>query len=204
MTSEEIHADDEFGDIASPADDNARFVALMLRAKAGDEAAFRELVEATEDRVYGTIVRMIGGVEGAEDIAQQVYLRMWKARERYEPSAKLFTWIHSIAYRLALNERRSRSRRSAVFVEPTPDAPALEQPVNEPPSALAAAAELSQAIERALAELPEDQRAAMTLRRYEEMPYEEIARVLQTTVPAVKSLLFRARRELKEKLHAWM
>lgn len=204
MTSEEIHADDEFGDIASPADDNARFVALMLRVKAGDEAAFRELVEATEDRVYGTIVRMIGGVEGAEDIAQQVYLRMWKARERYEPSAKLFTWIHSIAYRLALNERRSRSRRSAVFVEPTPDAPALEQPVNEPPSALAAAAELSQAIERALAELPEDQRAAMTLRRYEEMPYEEIARVLQTTVPAVKSLLFRARRELKEKLHAWM
>lgn len=204
MTSEEIHADDEFGDIASPADDNARFVALMLRAKTGDEAAFRELVEATEDRVYGTIVRMIGGVEGAEDIAQQVYLRMWKARERYEPSAKLFTWVHSIAYRLALNERRSRSRRSAVFVEPTPDAPALEQPVNEPPSALAAAAELSQAIERALAELPEDQRAAMTLRRYEEMPYEEIARVLQTTVPAIKSLLFRARRELKEKLHAWM
>lgn len=204
MTREDNRTDDGFGGIEPRTDDDARLVALMLRAKTGDEEAFRGLVEATEDRVYGTIVKMLGGLEGAEDIAQQVYVRMWKARERYEPSAKLSTWMHSIAYRLVLNERRARSRRGAVFAEPQPDSPARDPVVNESPSAQAGASELARAIEQALAELPEDQRTAVVLRRYEEMPYEDIARVLETTVPAVKSLLFRARGALREKLRAWM
>lgn len=204
MTNEENRTDGGFGVIGPRGEDDARLVALMLRVKTGDEEAFRELVEATEDRVYGTIVKMLGGLEGAEDVAQQVYVRMWKARERYEPSAKLFTWMHSIAYRLVLNERRARGRRGAVFAEPPPDSPAPDPVVNESPSAQAGASELARAIEHALAALPEDQRTAMVLRRYEEMPYEDIARVLETTVPAVKSLLFRARGTLKEKLRAWM
>lgn len=196
--------DESSEDLAATQQEDARLVALMLRVREGEEDVFRELVEATEDRVFGIIVKMLGGVEGAEDIAQQVYLRIWKARDRYEPTAKFSTWMFSIVRHLVLNERRSRGRRGAVFVEPSP-----EKPVREPvdlgsPSEQAEARDLANAIDKALEELPEDQRTAMVLRRYEEMPYEDIARVLQTTVPAVKSLLFRARGTLKEKLRAWM
>lgn len=202
------HATEEkgegFGAIEPRADDDVRLVALMLRVRGNDDAAFRELVEATEDRVYGTIVKMLGGIEGAEDLAQKVYLRIWQARERYEPTAKFSTWMFSIMRRLVLNERRGRSRRGTVFYSP-----ASEEAVREPsggvsPSSEASAGELAQAIDAALAELPEEQRIAIILRRYEEMPYEEIAGVLETTVPAVKSLLFRARETLRVKLATWL
>lgn len=192
-----------FDDAEAP-DDDGTLIALMLRVRGGDEEAFRALIEATEDRVYGTIVKMLGGMEGAEDLAQTVYLRIWRARERYKPTAKFTTWMFSIVRRLVLNERRARARRSAVFREPTPDEPPREPSGGRLPSVEASAGELAQAIDAALARLPEDQRAAMILRRYEEMPYEEIAAVLQTTVPAVKSLLFRARESLRASLAAWL
>jgi RNA polymerase sigma-70 factor (ECF subfamily) len=175
----------------------------MLRVRGNDEAAFRELVEATEDRVYGTIVKMLGGVEGAEDLAQKVYLRIWQARGRYEATAKFSTWMFSIVRRLVLNERRGRARRGAVFYEPAVEASLPEVSGGVSPSAAAAAGELAQAIDAALADLPEEQRTAIILRRYEEMPYEDIASVLDTTVPAVKSLLFRARQTLRVKLNEW-
>lgn len=185
-------------------DDNPRLIELMLQVRAGDEEAFRDLVEATEDRVFGTIVKLLGGVEGAEDLAQRVYLRIWQARERYEPSAKFTTWMFSIAHRLVLNERRGRSRAGAVFYRPAAEETVPEPVAADSPSASAAAGELARAIDDALASLPDDQRTAVVLRRYEEMPYEEIAVVLGTTVPAVKSLLFRARQTLREKLAGWM
>ncbi len=193
-----------FGEVAPREDDNAGLVSLMLRVRDGDERAFRELVEATEDRVFGTIVRMLGGYEGAEDLAQRVYVRIWQARGRYEATAKFTTWMFSITRRLVLNERRGRSRRGAVFYDPAPEETVREPAAADSPAAEVSASELAKAIERALAELPEEQRMAMVLRRYEEMPYEEIAAVLETTVPAVKSLLFRARETLRVKLAAWL
>lgn len=185
-------------------DDNPRLIELMLQVRGGNEEAFRDLVEATEDRVFGTIVKLLGGIEGAEDLAQRVYLRIWQARERYEPSAKFTTWMFSIAHRLVLNERRGRSRAGAVFYRPAAEETVPEPVAADSPSASAAAGELARAIDDALASLPDDQRTAVVLRRYEEMPYEEIAVVLGTTVPAVKSLLFRARQTLREKLAGWM
>ena len=204
MTQATNERDKGFGGIYPREDDDARLVALMLRARKDDETAFRELVEATEDRVYGTIAKMLGGVEGAEDLAQKVYLRIWQARGRYEPTAKFSTWMFSIVRRLVLNERRGRGRRSAVFYDPRPEEKPHEVVSGHSPATDAAAGELARAIDRALAELPEEQRTAMILRRYEEMPYEEIAVVLGTTVPAVKSLLFRARETLRVKLAAWL
>ena len=112
--------DEGFGTVAPTTDEDAKLVALMIEVKRGDETAFRELVEATEDRVFGTIAKMLGGIEGAEDLAQKVYLRIWQARDRYVPSAKFTTWMFSIARRLVLNERRGRSRRGAVFHDPAP------------------------------------------------------------------------------------
>ena len=197
-------ADEGFGEVARALEEDARLVALMLRVRDGDEAAFRELVEATEDRVYGTIAKMLGGVEGAEDLAQRVYVRIWQARERWQPSAKFTTWMFSIVRRLVLNERRGRSRHGAVFYRPAADETLREPAGADSPSAEASAGELARAIDAALAALPAEQRAAMVLRRYEEMPYEDIAEVLGTSVPAVKSLLFRAREGLRVKLAAWL
>lgn len=196
--------DEGFGEVAPANDEDDRLVALMLQVRGGDEQAFRELVEATEDRVFGTIAKMLGGIEGAEDLAQKVYLRIWQARERYEPTAKFSTWMFGIARRLVLNERRGRSRRGAVFHDPAPGETVREPTSRDSPAAEASAAELAAAIEGALEGLPEEQRTAVVLRRYEEMPYEDIAEVLGTTVPAVKSLLFRARQVLREKLAGWM
>jgi RNA polymerase sigma-70 factor (ECF subfamily) len=196
--------EDGFGEIVPREDDDSRLVALMLRAREDDETAFRELVEATEDRIYGTIVKMLGGLEGAEDLAQKVYLRIWQARGRYEPTAKFSTWMFSIVRRLVLNERRGRSRAGAVFYQPAAEETVHAVSGGASPVSEASAGELARAIDAALAGLPEEQRTAMILRRYGEMPYEEIAEVLGTTVPAVKSLLFRARETLRVKLAAWL
>jgi RNA polymerase sigma-70 factor (ECF subfamily) len=204
VTNETNASQADFGDVEPRTDDDARLVALMLRAREDDESAFRELVEATEDRVYGTIVKMLGGIEGAEDLAQKVYLRIWQARGRYEPAAKFSTWMFSIVRRLVLNEWRGRSRRGAVFVYPPTDVKQREVMTSHSPSAEASAGELAKAIDAALQALPEEQRTAIILRRYDEMPYEEIAEVLGTTVPAVKSLLFRARETLRVRLAAWL
>jgi RNA polymerase sigma-70 factor (ECF subfamily) len=195
---------DGFGDTGPRAADDAQLVALMLRVREGDEGAFRELVEATEDRLFGTVAKMLGGVEGAEDLAQRVYLRIWMARARYERRSKFSTWMFSIMHRLVLNERRSRARRSAVFRAPSADETPREPVSRDFPSDAVAAGELAAAIDAALADLPEEQRTAMVLRRYDEMPYEEIAEVLGTSVSAVRSLLFRARETLKSKLRAWL
>ena len=204
MTHETQQAVEGFGSIQPREDDDARLVSLMLRARGDDHAAFRELVEATEDRVYGTIVKMLGGIEGAEDLAQKVYLRIWRARGRYQPTAKFSTWMFSIVRRLVLNERRGRARRSSVFCEPAAEQISREATRGISPSAEASAGELARAIDAALDHLPEEQRTAIILRRYEEMPYEEIAAVLGTTVSSVKSLLFRARETLRKKLAAWL
>jgi RNA polymerase sigma-70 factor (ECF subfamily) len=112
--------------------------------------------------------------------------------------------MFSIVRRLVLNERRGRARRGAVFYQPAADEPVREASGGVSPVAEASAGELALAIDAALAGLPEEQRTAMILRRYEEMSYEDIAAVLGTTVPAVKSLLFRARETLRVKLAAWL
>ncbi len=178
---------------------DARLVALMLRVREdGDEEAFRELVTGCEDRVMGTIVRMLGGWEGAEDLAQRVFLRVWEARRHYEPRAMFGTWLHAIVRNLVLNELRGRRRRAAVFSPVPSESGAWEHPSPQAgPADEAAAAEVAAAIEKAIAGLPEEQRLALVLRRYEEMPYEEIAKVMELSLPAVKSLLFRARAALR-------
>ncbi len=202
MTSEPI--DQGEGAVDPGADDDARLVALMLKVRDDDEAAFRELVEATEDRLYGTVAKMLGGPEGADDLAQRVYLRIWQARRRYERKSKFSTWMFAIMHRLVLNERRGRARRAAVFRTPGPEERVREESSGRLPSCDAAGTELAAAIDVALAGLPEEQRTALILRRYHEMPYEDIARVLGTTVPSVKSLLFRARETLRAKLRDWL
>jgi RNA polymerase sigma-70 factor (ECF subfamily) len=182
-------------------------VALMLRVKAGDIEAFEALVIRHQHSVVGTAAKMLGSAVEAEDIGQQVFVRVWKSAARYEPVAKFTTWLMTITRNLVFNEMRRRRRTHLVPMEADHDDAGQHQFAdgNAPaPSERLLDAELQEAIDAAIASLPENQRVAIVLRRYEGMPYEEIAKVLKTSVPAVKSILFRARSELKERLKRYL
>lgn len=189
-------------------DDPERDLRLMQLVKGGDMDAFRELVETHQQRVLGTIGRMLGDDTEAEDLAQQVFVRVWKSAERWEPTAKFTTWLYTIVRNLVFNESRRRSRRPARSLEEMQDDE--EHPRQfadagmKAPDTTLLDAEMQVAIERAIQELPEAQRMAVVLRRYQDVSYEEIAAVLDLTVPAVKSVLFRARTELREKLRQYL
>ena len=175
--------------------------ALMHRVAQGDERAFEILVERHQLRVIGTIAKMLDDSTTAEDLAQQVFVRVWQSASRYQPSAKFTTWLMTITRNLVFNESRRRQR--ATFI-PLENRDGMERDFHDPNAPTASQVftekETQSAVDAAIASLPEAQRLAIVLRRYEDMPYEEMAIVLKTTVPAVKSLLFRAREELKTKL----
>ncbi len=180
-------------------------VELMRLAGEGNERAFEELVERHQNLVIGTVAKMLGGAEGAEDIAQQVFVRVWQSAPRYRPDSKFTTWLLTIVRHLVFNETRRRRRG---FFQPFENDDGSVPDIRDA-SVRDAAAELEErefgkAVDAAIAALPEAQRMAIILRRFEGMPYEDIAGVLKTTVPAVKSLLFRAREDLKEQLKPFL
>ena len=186
--------------------EDAEDIRLMGLASAGDMAAFEQLVERHQRMVVGTVGRMLGTNSDAEDIAQQVFVRVWKNLKRYEPRAKFTTWLLKITRNLVFNELRRRSRHPAVPLQSDTDEE--ERPLKDEqavaPDASLLEHELQEAIDAAIAQLPETQRMAVILRRYEELSYEEIADALDQSVSAVKSLLFRARTELRESLKRYI
>ncbi len=180
-------------------DEDVRLMQLIAR---GDTAALEELIGRHQPLVLGTVARMLGSNSDVEDIAQQVFVRVWRSAPRYQPRAKFTTWLLKITRNLVFNEMRRTKRHAHVPVQPEPDAeeiPIRDESVSEPDAALLER-ELQEAIEKAIVDLPETQRMAVVLRRYEDLSYEDIAEVLSLSVPAVKSLLFRARTELRLKL----
>lgn len=182
-------------------------VRLMLMVRDGDMRAFERLVELHQSTVIGTAARMIGNLDDAHDIAQQVFVRVWKSAPRYEPTAKFTTWLFTILRNLVFNESRRRSRRLEVPLEneSEDDAPKQFADFAAPaPDDLTQQKELEEALERAITSLPEKQRLALILRRHEEMPYEQICEVLGMSLPALKSLLFRARTELRKHLASYL
>ena len=179
----------------------------MAQVKLGDTDALRSLIEAHQHRIIGTVAKMLGDDSDAEDIAQQVFIRVWKSAARYEPTAKFTTWLFKITRNLVFNELRRRKRHPAQSLDaPNSDDRPMQAPdhtVKAPDTALLDD-EMQAAIQRAIDELPETQRMAVILRRYEDISYEEIGEVLDLSVPAVKSVLFRARTELREKLRRYL
>lgn len=180
----------------------------MELVKQGDMEAFRLLVEAHQYRVVATVSKMLGNDADAEDIAQQAFVRVWKSAPRYEPTARFTTWLFKITRNLVLNELRRRSRHRTESLDSSDDgerAPMqAADPVTKAPDASVLNDEMQDAIQRAIDELPETQRMAVILRRYDEFSYEEIGEILGLTVPAVKSVLFRARTDLREKLRKYL
>lgn len=189
----------------SPEED-AEDVRLMHLIGQGDTAALEELILRHQGLVVGTIARMLGSNSEVEDIGQQVFVRVWKSASRYVPRARFTTWLLKITRNLVFNELRRSKRRVFVPLQAEPDAeplPLSDEKVSTPDAA-ALEKELQKAIEEAIARLPETQRMAVVLRRYQELTYEQIAEVLDLSVPAVKSVLFRARTELRERLASYL
>ncbi len=181
--------------------------AWMLAFQRGDDAAFTRIVVHYGARVVAFSRRAGADATSAEDLAQEAFLRVARAKERYEPTAKFSTWLHRILFRIALNDgTRNRWRRAVAFKaqrEIDEGAPGLPEPTAladaAPPVALSLA-ELREQVRAAVAELPEPQRTALLLHRFESCSYEEVGTTLGLSLPAVKSLLFRARENVKKRL----
>src|SRR5438132_10556562 len=182
--------------------DDAEDLRLMRLVADGDTVAFEQLTERHQALVAGTVARMLGSNSDVEDIAQQVFIRVWKSAGRYVARAKFTTWLLKITRNLVFNEMRRAKRHPhlPVQIEPEAEETRLKDEVTATPDATLLQAELQEAIEKAIMLLPDTQRMALVLRRYEELSYEEIADVLDLSVPAVKGLLFRARTELRQGL----
>jgi RNA polymerase sigma-70 factor (ECF subfamily) len=176
---------------------------LMLRVKEGDGASFAVLLEKHRSSVIHFVYRMVQNQAVAEELAQEVFLRVYRSRSTYEPTAKFTTWLFRIATHLALNSLRDgkNQRYEDRLDEQAEDQPA-RQLADQRPSveqSMVLEARLDE-VRRAVASLPAKQRAAVLMHKYEELEYSQIARVLNCSESAVKSLLFRAYETLRARL----
>jgi RNA polymerase sigma-70 factor (ECF subfamily) len=187
-------------------------VRLMLEVRDDNAAAFEQLVVRYQDRLINVLEHLVRSKEWAEDLAQEVFLRVFRARKSYEPGAKFSTWLFTIANNVASNSRRDRARRKEVAVSATSSTESGAVPLNE--MALARSAllparqldklEMAEVVRIAMESLGERQRMALLLCKFENMCYQDIADTMGLTVKAVKSLLSRARVNLKSILEPYM
>src|SRR6266516_1080755 len=155
-------------------EEDAEDVRLMRLVSQGDTSAFEELIERHEALVAGTVARMLSSNSDVEDIAQQVFIRVWKSARRYVPRAKFTTWLLKITRNLVFNELRRTKRHAHVPLQTEPGAEEfpLKDEANLAPDSSLLEAELQRTIEGAILQLPETQRMALVLRRYEQLSYE--------------------------------
>jgi RNA polymerase sigma-70 factor, ECF subfamily len=184
---------------------------LMLRVREDEPGAFTSLVERYQHRLLAVLQNLIGNAEEAEDLAQEVFLRIYRSRKKYSPTAKLSTWLFTIANHLALNAIRNRQRRAALPLRT--DESSVDSPKNiegnlqgreASPSTALRHSELADRIRQALDTLNDRQRMALVLNKFEEMNYADIAEVMGLTVKAVKSLLSRARASMRQALMPYL
>ena len=183
-------------------------VRLMLQVRDGDAAAFTELVLRYQNRLLTVLEHLVGNREQAEDLTQDVFIRVFKARERYLPEAKFSTWLFTIANNVASNALRSRSRRREVGVPEGNGADSVPMSLDQMAKAASGfmptraldKAEQAEMVRGAVANLNERQRMALLLAKFEGMSYQDIAQTMGLSVQAIKSLLSRARVNLKEML----
>ncbi len=183
-------------------------VRLMLAWKAGDESAFDRLVETYSGQVWALLTRFVHGHGAREDLVQEVFLRVIRARDRYEPTARFSTWLYRIVFNLSVNEtQRAGKREVGSGARGVGDdefardglARIADENVPDPGDDMARGDAVA-AVRAAVQALPDQQRMALILAKYDEMPYDEIGHVLGISEKAVKSLVHRARASLRERL----
>lgn len=176
---------------------------LMLRVKAGEAEAFNRLMEKYQKTVVNLVYRFTGDREGAEDLAQEVFLRIYRAAPRYEPRAKFFTYLYQVTLNLCRNEREKSQRRKVQSLDQSRDDQERQIEIPDPEGGAEQHIEREETaaqVQAAIQELPAEQRELLVLQRYQDLGYEELAGVTGQTVSAVKAKLHRARQALKRKL----
>jgi len=187
-------------------------VQLMLRVKGGDEAAFAKLVAAYQDRLISIFTNLVGNQEAAEDLTQELFLRVYRARHGYEPNAKFSTWVFRIANNLASNSRRSKVRRKEVQLKANESGPLGTRPAEKllaeksalMPTRQLDKREMQEHVREALETLNDRQQMALLLHKFEDMSYADIGDAMEMSPQAVKSLLSRARETLRTKLESYI
>jgi len=176
---------------------------LMLRVRAGDTASFAKLLEKHRGPVVHFLYRMVQNQPVAEELAQEVFLRVYRSRENYEPTAKFTTWLFRIATHLALNQIRDRKHeRNQENLDEETSEGMTRQVADRGPNveqSMVRDARLNE-VRKAISALPDKQRAAVMMHKYEELEYSQIANSLGCSESAVKSLLFRAYETLRGRL----
>jgi RNA polymerase sigma-70 factor (ECF subfamily) len=177
---------------------------LIQKLKSGDEAAFKWLVEANQDRVYNTALSIVQNAGDAEDVAQEVFIQTYRSIQSFKGESKISTWLYRIATTRSLDLLRSRkSKKRFGFLQRLfndKDELQFDPPDFNHPGVLLERKENAARLFKAIAKLPENQKAAFTLHKLEDLSYQEISEVLQTTVPAVESLMHRAKQNLRKML----
>jgi RNA polymerase sigma-70 factor (ECF subfamily) len=188
----------------------------MLEVRDGDPTAaskaFDELVVRYQDRLLRLLENMVGRREWAEDLVQEVFMRVFRSRQDYVPGAKFVTWLYTIANNVACNALRDKSRRPEVNLTGSESGPLGPQPMDQlvlaasgaMPTRQMAKSELRDIVRMAMDQLSERQRMAVLLSKFEDMSYADIARAMELSTQAVKSLLSRARESLRQKLEPYL
>ncbi|HJS07914.1 MAG TPA: sigma-70 family RNA polymerase sigma factor [Pirellulales bacterium] len=187
-------------------------VRLMLAVRDDDGSAFEELMRRYQDRLITVLDHLVGNRDQAEDLAQDVFLRIYRSRKSYVPGAKFSTWLFTIANNVASNARRSRSRRKEVNLDLRPATTTGIHSIDELAQAASGLmptrqidkAEMRDIVRSAISTLNERQRLAVLLSKFESMSYEDIAETMEMSPQAVKSLLSRARTNLREVLEPYL
>jgi RNA polymerase sigma-70 factor (ECF subfamily) len=177
-------------------------VGWMLAYQGGDERAFDQLVVAYSPRVFALLTRFLGPAQNREDLVQEVFLRVIRARAEYRPEARFSTWLYRVVFNLCVNE--SERRRPSASLDEQAEAATWRDERAPAPEASLAEGEIVRTVRAAIAALPERQRMALVLAKYEELSHEEVARALGTSEKAVKSMVHRAREALRASLGAFL
>lgn len=172
------------------------------RVKQGDESAFREIVEKHREAIFNLCVRYLGSPEDAEEIAQDVFIKLYRHIPKYEPRAKLSTLLYRMAVNLSLNRIRDRKRRRWISLDRFPETSVQDgsRDIQDQPQQLLERKERQTAVRQAVDALPPNQRMAVILKRFQGLSYAEIADVMSCSVSAVESRLHRAKQTLRKKL----
>lgn len=182
----------------------------MLEFQAGRAEAFREIVQRNQAKVYSVVFRIIGNHAQAEDLVQEVFLRVFRTAPRYKPMAKFTTWLYRISTNVALNAIRARKKVRIFSLELSDSEDGSHRRRDIPdtdaaaPSANLDITELKAKITEAIDALPESQKASFVLNKYEHLNYHEIAEIMECSTMAVKSLLSRARCNLRDALRGYL
>lgn len=169
-------------------------VVLMLEFQKGNKLAFEKLMERNYKHILNIIYRFVGSEKTAEDLTQEVFVKIYKNASFYRPTAKFQTWAYRIAKNLSLNELRRHKNKYTSIEETAKD---FADDTHSGPAQELLKQETTQIIQSAINSLPENQRSAVILRRYENLSYEDIAKTMNCSVKAVKSLLNRAKENLR-------